>query len=323
MRVAHLLGTVASSRRFNPTFAGPHRYWRVLFPGTSADGSTTAIHGVQFHEALNGPDVCTGGTPIASSVLSADYPASKAFADYKSEDYSPVSNLVVWASAAGSDQWVGYDFGELNKKSIVQFGVWPRYRWLSQVTPTAVLQYSDDAVSWTNALDTPMTGFTAGMLKKHPESAAIYGAHRYWRLNFVYTGGGSGLAVGEVELRAIVGGADLTNPTTPVTALSAWSAAYSADKSIDNNNATLYATSGTNAFGYLSYDLVTPQPIEEVMIRARADTAPNTSPVCVGVQFSDDNVKWTTAWTFTVPDAWSLGQVRTFVAPAPIAAATR
>jgi len=94
------------------TFANStrYRYYRWLFSdGESAD--FLVIKEAEIMEAAGegyGDDICTGGTASAETEYSGSYPASKAFDDDITSEYS------IWNSAPswGPTEWLKYDLGE-------------------------------------------------------------------------------------------------------------------------------------------------------------------------------------------------------------------
>lgn len=80
------------------------RYWRIYITD-NAGGAYTSIDEVEMAGFSSGPNLCTGGTAIASSAYSAN-PASNAF-------NNTVGTNVTWATNTGQalPSWLGYDFG--------------------------------------------------------------------------------------------------------------------------------------------------------------------------------------------------------------------
>lgn len=120
---------------------------------------------------------------------------------------------------------------------------------------------------------------------------ASAGAHRYWSL-YIVDGYSSYPEIREVELRAEAGGADLTTPSTPVTAYSTYPhASYSPGNLVDNNTSTDWAPNGATG-GRLSFDLSTPQAVAEV---AFLSFGGSNGPKTFYVEYSDDGVTFVRA----------------------------
>lgn len=135
-------------------------------------------------------------------------------------------------------------------------------------------------------------------------------AYRYYRLNVSQSTGGSILIIAEVELRATVGGADLTSPSTPVTQSSQDGASTAGSMVVDNDIATTWITS-VAAPWWVRMDLGTPQSIAQVQI-TRLNSTPgfNGSPYNFTVEGSNDGTSFTVLGTFNAVD-WT-PTVKTF-----------
>lgn len=136
-------------------------------------------------------------------------------------------------------------------------------------------------------------------------------AYRYYRLNISQSTGGSFLIIAEVELRATVGGADLTSPSTPVT--QSWQdGSDSAGRMVvDNDTNTTWNASLAGPW-WIRMDLGTPQSVAQVKI-TRLNSTPgyNGSPFNFNVEGSNDGTSFTVLGTFPNVD-WSFLTERTF-----------
>lgn len=140
---------------------------------------------------------------------------------------------------------------------------------------------------------------------------AAAGAHRYWQL-FIVTGYNSAwLDVNEIELRTSAGGNDITTPSTPVTASSAYSG-YPASNLVDNSTSTKWTNSGGgSANNWLRFDLTTPAAVAEVTLYSGA-----SRPATVKIQYSDNDSTWTDATsTITLADDGSRQTIAVEQAP--------
>lgn len=119
---------------------------------------------------------------------------------------------------------------------------------------------------------------------------AAAGAHRYWRI-FIVTGYNSVWHdINEIELRTSAGGNDITTPSTPVTASSAYSG-YPANNLVDDNTSTKWINSGEgSANNWLRFDLTTPAAVAEAALYSG-----NSRPATVKIQYSDNDSTWTDA----------------------------
>lgn len=135
-------------------------------------------------------------------------------------------------------------------------------------------------------------------------------AYRYYRLNVSQSFGGSYLIIAEVELRATIGGADLTSPSTPVTQSSQDGAAMAGSKVVDNDIVTTWATSAAYPW-WVRMDLGTPQSIAQVQItRLNNPQGFNGAPYNFTVEGSNDGTSFTVLGTFISSD-WT-PTVKTF-----------
>lgn len=131
-----------------------HRYWRIYISATQ-DGTVPTLTELGLRTTAGGSSVATGGTALASAEYSGFAPAGNAF------DRNFTS---AWTSSAAPAQWLRYDFGAGNDKDIVQFEVrnvyHPNHNSIGSSPKDFLLQYSDDATSWTTALTvTSQTGW--------------------------------------------------------------------------------------------------------------------------------------------------------------------
>lgn len=123
--------------------SGARRYWRFFI---TANGESTllGISEIQFRESTSGADVTGSGIASASSENSTNY-ASNAFDDNTStrwySDFSPLT----------FPQWIQYDFGAGNEKTIVEYTIYQNLGDVTRAPKDWILQYSDDALLWFDA----------------------------------------------------------------------------------------------------------------------------------------------------------------------------
>jgi hypothetical protein len=85
-----------------------------------------------------GADVCTGGTPSASSIYSGTYPASNAFDG---------SNTTNWFSSSGFPQWIQYEFPTATE--VVEYLLRAPYGYPAEAPKTWTFAHNDGAGGWT------------------------------------------------------------------------------------------------------------------------------------------------------------------------------
>lgn len=317
------MGMVIQPSRFaSAPVGGAHRYWRVFVVANDGQIDWTSVNRLEMYSsALDGParvDRCVGGTPIFSTQggFSGGEPATGAFDD---------TNAAIWVTAAPSSNrnncWIGYDFG--SPIEIDRFAIQARDTSVTMSPKTFRLEYSDDNVTWTTLFQpADQTGwaineqrlFTAPSYSQ-TYSGSPHGAHRYWRVHMARSNSGSStFSAAEVEMRATPGGADQCNGGT-ASAHSVFSG-FPASLAFDNNAATLWSANGDTSDGWLKYDFGTPVTVSEVMIQARNDSSFTQTPRWGQIEFSDDNVRWSTAWSYAMASTYSAGLSQVTTDPA-------
>lgn len=317
------MGMVIQPSRFTSApVGGAHRYWRVFIVANDGEPNWTSVNRLEMYSsALDGParvDRCVGGTPLFSTQggFSGGEPATGAFDD---------TNAVIWVTAAPSSNrnncWIGYDFG--SPIEIDRFAIQARDTSVTMSPKTFRLEYSDDNVSWTTLFQpADQTGwavneqrfFTAPSYSQ-TYSGSPHGAHRYWRIHMARSNNGSStFSAAEVEMRATPGGADQCTGGTP-SAHSVFSG-FPASLAFDNNAATLWSANGSTSNGWLKYDFGTPVTVAEVMIQARNDSSFTQTPRWGQIEFSDDDTRWSTAWSYAMASTYSAGLSQVTTDPA-------
>lgn len=127
--------------------AGAHRYWRLLarslpaYPAGSGQ-AVMAAKEVEWRLTAGGGQAATGGTPMAGTEFGGSFSADKAY---------DANGTTVWASHGVGLDWIGYDFG--SAKQIAEMAYTSRDdASYTQIWDTAVVQSSDDGVTWTTAV---------------------------------------------------------------------------------------------------------------------------------------------------------------------------
>lgn len=150
--------------------------------------------------------------------------------------------------------------------------------------------------------------------------AAPGGANwRHWRIYISANNGDSYTAIQEVELRATIGGADITSPSGMTVTQSSFYAPSS------NNGSRAFDDDYTdfsfrawidNAAGFpcwVAIDLNTAASVAEVAMWCQAyGGGPARAPKDFKVQGSSDGSTWTDVQTFTNATGWTSGTPMTF-----------
>lgn len=304
---------------------GTHRYWRIYIPPRGVSGVQSILQ-LEMYESQFGPNVCTGGTPSASSTLSGTYPASDAF-DGNLGDTGSSTLTSLWVSQSGTtEEWLAYDFGAGNDKEIVAIGMFGRIgSFIGQVPTGFSIEYSDDGSTWSEAWSESGLSWSGFEFKRLVNPAYVepgysgspHGAHPYWRFYSMAADNDDAVALAEFQFRATPGGVDQATGGTP-SASSVWSGALGVANAFDDDPGSLWSAANNSYAAWLAYEFAAGTETAQVAITARTDVAANTSPGEFAIQWSDDGVLWTTAWAEVGETGWSLGETRTYDDPAYI-----
>lgn len=136
-------------------------------------------------------------------------------------------------------------------------------------------------------------------------------AYRYWRIYIQANGGGDYVSFYEIELRASVGGSDLTTPSTPATA-STYEFGYGPENAIDNNNSTSWATTvGAITNQWARFDMASAVYVAQVAILPIPPNY-NLAPKDFKIQGSSDGTNFTDVKAFTNVTGWAHNTWKTF-----------
>jgi hypothetical protein len=295
----------------------PHRYWRVRGPMNQIAGGGTsraiscAI--LEFRSTPGGANIATGGTPLASAILSGTYPASNAF-------NGDGATFWISSNAIGDygTQWIGYDFGSPVIVKEISWAKRPDSFGQSEALLLGAVQYSDDGSTWFTswAFTTPATWPTGAETRVFTKTPLI---KRFWQVRPTALQGGSSTvpSFAEVEMRETPGGSDMTSGGQAI-ATRAGSLAI-VNNAFDNNNSTFWAAdSAVSNLPWIGYAFANSIDIREITLRNRNDTFGAAQGITAGdVRWSLDGVNWTTEWSFTSPATWvnSAAETRVFTKP--------
>jgi F5/8 type C domain. len=148
------------------------------------------------------------------------------------------------------------------------------------------------------------------MFYKKPNGSVPATPHKYWRIFYAAVSFSPSLA--ELQFHATSGGPSLCIGGVAA-ASNIYSPSFPASNAFDGNAATYWATSGTGNF-WLSYALISPSAVEEIFVQSRPDFG-GQWPQNLDIQYSDDNISWTTLWSIPTQTAWPNGEGRTFSRP--------
>lgn len=315
-----LLGIVASS--FIEQALPSARFWRVFTTDSHSPSETTVgVTELELRDIIGGPDLTSPGEAatraITNSQYSSNFGAHNAF-----DDVIAAGSGNIWATANNQhlNAWVGWDFGAGNEKTIVEVVVTGFNNTLQSPKDIRV-DYSHDGVIWYTAWDEGAMTWTALESKtfQHPNAPIPeVSGHRHWRLFFSRsTINDSYLGVGEVELRGVAGGPDLTIAADAGTKASASSYVFPPSNAFnDNEGGTdwLSAAGQGDENGWLAWDfgVGNEQDINEVTMHPPSNL--QSAPKDVLIQYSDDGgVTWADSWDEGA-QTWD-GSTKTFTKP--------
>lgn len=291
--------------------AGAHRYWRVR--GITYNGNPMGCAELELRTAIGGATVCTGGTAFASTNYDGSLIPSHAFDGNATDGHE-------WAASGINNEYIGYDFGAGNDKAIVEVRYVARQLFGVQSPNGAVLEYSDDNVTYTIAFEMRFGTFAnaeAKVMSAPTPIAAGSQPHKYWRINFTTTSGGNNSGR-EGELRNVSGGPDLTDTLVAVYSDNGHFSTWGFGAMFDGD---LNSLTAINVPGYGQAQFITPFSLEEFVWRARNGGGANYQvPLSGNVQYSDNGSAWTTYWEWEAP-SWADDEIKTFTNPGPDASA--
>jgi hypothetical protein len=271
--------------------------WRVYV--TAVNGaSETAITEVTMASSAGGSDLCTGGTPSASSGTAA----TNAF-DANAGTW--------WVSSGGGTQWIEYQFA--GAVSIVQYSVkhLPSGGGYGPYAPKDFKLQSFDGSGWVDAdSQTNQQDWRPGEIRAFPTASKML-----WRLNVSDSQTPPFAIMAEVELRTSVAGANQATVSDRCWADSYASAddvTYAAGKAIDGNSATRWASSNASLPHQWRHWFDTPKDvIEYVITAANASGWEVYAPKSWTLEYYD-GASWVVADTRTSVANWSSGESRTY-----------
>lgn len=290
----------------------PHRYWRIYITAGGDGGQSHVSFGeLEMAETLLGPNVCDGGTPLASSQYSASYTVAQAF------DGSLIT--LPWHAANGSSppQWVRYDFGAGNERDINEVRISARQStWANQAPGDFSIQFSDDGVTWTEKWAvTGEGGWTGYEVRRFQNPAArmpkytgsVHGAHLYWRTTMLTAG--SLVQYAEQEFRAVPDGADQATGGTATASSQNSTPLWAVGNAFDGDPSSGWASSDNVPEAWVQYQFPAPVEVSGVNILPLNGFAyhQTRTPERMAVQYSDDGSHWSIAWFEMGVPQWSSG----------------
>ena len=220
-----------------------HTHWR-LFIRWSVAGGYVGLNELQLRGVAGGPDLTQtiGGIATASDAR-VGREASKAF----DGDTGTLWDAVDPAHAYGF--WLAFEFP--TPQDIVEIAIWPNSEVTTRTPSLFDVQYSDDGAAWSLAWTcTPVAqdglvyvnDYVAGAYNVLTKPA-IAGASRYFMLLSSAQQNANALAIAEMRLFEIAGGANVAIGSAGLSD-SVFDIAYRPSKAFDNDVNTFYGSNG-------------------------------------------------------------------------------
>lgn len=228
---------------------GSHEYWIIDVTSNNGHASLTGLTNLRFYDQSGTLIPTTGGSAIATGTGADPGTVGNLF-DGTGTDYL--------ASATGTTQF-GYHFAAPVAVASIEMDSDIGDR--KAAIATAALKYSDNGSAYTTAFNIWEISWISSTLltRAWPQTPAAgeYKAHRFY---VTAANGGAFAIMGEAELHATNGGADIT--TTPSTSYG--SPASTQEKLWDNNaNDGAWLTVSSEVPGWFMYVHAVPKHVSE------------------------------------------------------------
>lgn len=271
--------------------------WRVLVTATgSTPAGAVVVSEIEMHTSIGGANVCTGGTPSASSAQ-ASFPVANAF-DGNSSNF--------WASATPPTQWIEYQFA--SAQDIVEFAITAAPDANVFAAPRDFqLQYFDGS-SWVSTISRKFEGFTASQKRTYSASYPT-ATKQVWRLNIsAVTTENPG--IGDLVLRTAVNGANQATGGT-ASGTGSFNQSYTPAAAFDGTNSSYWASSNPSP-QWISYQFTSAKDIVQYVVSAPIGDQAH-APTAWTLEYYDPvGDTWTVADTRTGQGTWTSGEARTF-----------
>lgn len=293
-----------------------HRYWRLRITAPDGSASYMGASEVAFLNDHGDPfNIPTGATAamFGSSILNGGNSIAQAF--------DRVANSGWLSATAATPQHVGFDFQGTGASPSAPVAVRGIRIYGSHNIPTSSpkdfdVQWSDDGVTYTTHFSvTGSTGWAAQEAREFfdpawtgiPVTAPPGGGAEYWRVLVRKVQGAApqAVSIGEIEMRATVGGADQCSGGT-ASASSVFGTLVAAN-AFDNNNTTRWG-SLTYIPAWVQYQFAAPVSVGQLLVRS-----PDAGNYASGQMPREFQLQWSTNGTdffnaFVAPtqtSAWS------------------
>lgn len=285
-----------------------HRYWRMVIPHGQRQFGGAGMSDVYLRD-VDGIDrianITASLTTFGTAMNLADGVISNVWGVY------PIN-------AAVFPIYLNFDFGLGNAFDITQV----RIRALPGTYPLAQLQdapayfqwqYSDDNATWTTyfwGVQRTTWSLANNIATFNKPTADFSSGARYWALVMTDVQDTTSPVLTEVQLRAAIGGADVTTPSTPIVAgsTSAYVGFY-APWLVDDNQYTHWGSAFYE--DVLALDLTSAQDVREILMRASSTaTLYDNAPIAGYVLRSSDGAGFEEVSAWSIPPTWTQGAER-------------
>jgi hypothetical protein len=144
--------------------------------------------------------------------------------------------------------------------------------------------------------------------------SAVGADSRYWRVYPLTSAGNTSYSIAEMEFATASGGPNILTPTSTIAASTVFSTGMEANKAIDGLSGTFWASTNVSPPQWISVDFGAGVSctIKQVTLKARAD-APyfNQCPTTFYVQYSSDNINWSTFFQASASLVWAASMTQT------------
>lgn len=294
----------------------PHEWWRINVTSNNGDVSYVQIAKVELYNDQYTRFDETGGATVTDS----SHFSSQVGANTIDETYNEGGSGGPWTTAGSGTYPQTLTLQLTSAKAINAVMIRATTLDRNRLPATFDIQSSDDGSAWTTEWSVT-TGATAwddreARIFVNPGytspsySGSPYGAHAYWRLMHLLSGGGFPFSCAEIEFRPTPSG---SADTTGSAISDSDTGGFAKDNAFDLDNSTAWASTSGD-FGYIGRHFGSAIECAEIAVRSRDASADQT--VKLGcVQYSDDGIKWHTAWEVSSPSAWGTSEQRVFTDP--------
>lgn len=134
---------------------------------------------------------------------------------------------------------------------------------------------------------------------------------KFWRIYTTVSNSTVNQIIGEIQFRAVVGGPNVAVGGT-ATADASTIGNFPA-RAFDGDTGTWWAHGTPVVPNWIKYEFASPVEIKQIALQAGTATAnPERMPRDFEVQFSEDNVTWTTVLAVVGQTGWTSGEIRVF-----------